>query len=416
MAGNGDDKDDDKTGTDSGLTPAGPGPIQSTGDEGFEIIEVDNDGREISPRAAAPAPARGGREDEDEEDRRLSEEEGGEQPLIRQGAEGGDSQRPRETRSTRNARRREARQRDSQETAILRAEMDDMRRQLTEFQSGTSTRLTELGERNIQNEIARLDGAVAEAETAYKAANSRIVAAMQSADHEAHMEALEARDTALVRKTQLGNEKRQVEKMLSDAKAGQQVRGGEDRGTGGDQRQHGGDPQRQRQQPAAMPARVKALADAFTNEHDWYNPKAGYDDLDSHTVLLLDRAVANDGFDPGTPAYWNELEDRMRERLPHRFQEGGANQQRREERQDARGGQQQPRQAPPRTERRGPPAGSPGDRGPAPSNRPQLKISPARKQAMIDSGSIGTDGRVLDSAKYKRQLSGFAEFDRTNGS
>lgn len=60
-------------------------------------------------------------------------------------------------------------------------------------------------------------------------------------------------------------------------------------------------------------------AKSFMEEHDWYDPKAS--DKDSRKVLQLDRALAAEGWDPRTKAYWNELRERVKEELPHKFDE-----------------------------------------------------------------------------------------------
>lgn len=68
---------------------------------------------------------------------------------------------------------------------------------------------------------------------------------------------------------------------------------------------------------------------SFIDKHKWFKP--GAEDFDSDVTQMLDNQVANEGYDPSTPAYWNELERRMRERLPHRFEA--------DERRERRGGE-----------------------------------------------------------------------------
>lgn len=48
-------------------------------------------------------------------------------------------------------------------------------------------------------------------------------------------------------------------------------------------------------------------------------------------------------------------------------------------------------------------------------DRQVVHISPGRRAALVQQGVIGTDGSVLDAAKYKRVIKGFMEFDRANG-
>lgn len=57
---------------------------------------------------------------------------------------------------------------------------------------------------------------------------------------------------------------------------------------------------------------------AFVNKHkSWYSPNG--DNRDSKVVLAIDTDLYNEGYDPESKEYWEELEDRCKEYLPHRF-------------------------------------------------------------------------------------------------
>lgn len=83
---------------------------------------------------------------------------------------------------------------------------------------------------------------------------------------------------------------------------------------------------RMRRQPAAAPRQesvdpaIAEHAKVFMSRHDWYDP-SGSDEL-SKTVAALDNGVARDGYDPRTPDYWQELEARMRRKLPAHLFDG----------------------------------------------------------------------------------------------
>lgn len=398
------DNDDDKdqgTGTESGLRPVTAPPLQG-GDDDYEIVETDAAGNVINTVAPPAYSADEGR---------LSEEEGGTGPLIPAQGDGGDDQpRERDTRRSRNARQRERRDRNVQENERLRAEMEELRGRLDSFQGTATTRLTELGEAQIQQQIGRLDTNIANADAAYRAAGSKIAQAMSSADNDALVAALEERDAALVNKTQLNNEKTRVSKMLEDARAG-----GGAAPQQGDQRQPRQPAEQRQTAPAPLPTRAQQFVRAFNDQnHDWFNPNPAPDDIDSNTALAVDRAVAAAGFDPSTPDYWAEVDNRLRERLPHLFDGAPANQSQQNGGRQAQQPAPRQQQAQQQPQRRGPPTGGVGDRGPAPSNRTQLKISPARKEAMIQAGAVSSDGTVLDKPKFQRLLKGYADFDRTN--
>lgn len=59
-------------------------------------------------------------------------------------------------------------------------------------------------------------------------------------------------------------------------------------------------------------------ANKWMNENDWYDPEG--DDEDSELVRSIDNRLAKEGFDPNTPEYWEELTDRIHEKLPHKFE------------------------------------------------------------------------------------------------
>lgn len=71
-----------------------------------------------------------------------------------------------------------------------------------------------------------------------------------------------------------------------------------------------------RKNPAISDA-VKTFAKGFSDSHPWYDSTAR--DQDSKVVLAIDTQVMNEGFNPNTQAYWDELSRRVKKYLPHRF-------------------------------------------------------------------------------------------------
>jgi hypothetical protein len=49
----------------------------------------------------------------------------------------------------------------------------------------------------------------------------------------------------------------------------------------------------------------------------WYDP-AGNDE-DSQIAKIIDQRLHKEGWDPNTEEYWDELNDRLQKRLPHRY-------------------------------------------------------------------------------------------------
>lgn len=91
---------------------------------------------------------------------------------------------------------------------------------------------------------------------------------------------------------------------------------------------------RMRQQATARPAPATANQEAapskalqknyaaWTNRNDWFDPELGDDD--SRVAYAIESGMSTEGLDPDDPDYWDELDDRLREKLPHRYEDDGA--------------------------------------------------------------------------------------------
>lgn len=80
--------------------------------------------------------------------------------------------------------------------------------------------------------------------------------------------------------------------------------------------------------PSNTPApEVVSKAKEWATKNSWYSPSA--DDPDSEHVRVIDRQLTRENWDPATPEYWDELTERVKEKLPARFtQRRGGNGQR----------------------------------------------------------------------------------------
>lgn len=72
--------------------------------------------------------------------------------------------------------------------------------------------------------------------------------------------------------------------------------------------------------PAALDERLVSNAQAFMSDHKWYKP--GSNDQDTKITQVIDNALADEGWDPKTPEYWQELRARIKNVLPHRVAGG----------------------------------------------------------------------------------------------
>jgi hypothetical protein len=270
-------------------------------------------------------------------------------------------------------------------------------------------RVLELGEQRIKDQAARLDQQLQDATTEYKSAQQALADAFDSGDKVALAAALDRRDTALLQRTRLQNVKdaaaaRAAETTRdSDVDAGNNRR--ETRETRTDQRR------------PVLPPAVKEYVDEFAEKHDWYDPTAdtrGFvKDRDSRRVLMIDNELFAEGYDPASPEYWEEMETRIREILPHRFrEERSGRDDDGDNRRQANGNGRTNGRAEVAPARRGPMTTGSSERAPA-AGRTQVRLSPDRKNALIEAQILGNDGSVLDKQKFTRVLKQYAEHDRT---
>lgn len=77
-------------------------------------------------------------------------------------------------------------------------------------------------------------------------------------------------------------------------------------------------PQNQAPIKAPDPA-VQHYAAQWMTRNSWYQVNGK--DLDSSVAKQVDQAMADEGWDPKSPEYWEELDNRLQRYLPHRYNE-----------------------------------------------------------------------------------------------
>lgn len=291
------------------------------GEEQPERVEV-----EMSPEEAEQFSDKVAKEVDDEEDDREA---------IRE--------RRRIEKKERKQRREQAINRDKVELDFLRKRNDDLERRLSGVEQKTQKRDISLLEQKIKeanNEVQLLEKVIAKAVTAQ---NGEDVA-----------QALRYRDQAIQKVQQLEVVKKQAEQSAAAS-----------------------------EKPKQVDDISIAYAREFIEENPWYDPKA--QDESSAIVLAIDSSLVKEGFNPQTEDYWDELRDRVRRRLPEKFEKS------------------KPKIE--RSTRGGPQVGSGREHAPT-STRREVYISPERKQALIEAGVW--DDPVLRQKYIKKYM----EYDR----
>lgn len=373
-------------------------------DEPFNIIETDEHFTPVDGQPQRPEP-------------RLNETEDGPRSYVdRQNAATQDEQArqqrwTKKTPAERRAAAREGRDRTLQELQALRRQNEELvawREQIEPQLAGIQPRLNEIDQARVQDQIAQLDRGIQEQTARAAAARRQISEAMISQDGEALNNALEQRDDAVMQTQRLTVQRNMAATgdPLGRPNQGQAPRQGDPRA----QQQPQPQPQAQR---VPLSARAQAMADDFISRHDWLRRADPGDQdwgVERDIVQRLDNEVARQ-YDPAGLEYWEVLEHRMRQYMPHRFNDPAPVER---ERPSNGNGAPQRRVAPP-PERRGPMVA--GSAGGAPQRSGNdVYLSPGRKEALIQSGALNRDGRTVeDPAKFRRTLKQFQDFDRANG-
>ena len=302
-------------------------------EDDIEIVEVDTKGQPIQQAS-----------DEDDEDERLS---GDEQDDARGEPGAQPAPRKRETHQERRERHRKARERDQKEMNFLRNEVSRLGQQVERVNQGT-----------IQNAVQSIDARLSEALAQADQAERIEAAAIKANNGEDAVKARRIREEAIAQARTLQTQRQTI------------------------------------QAPPQVPSYLPQ-AQEFAKDKPWFT--WDQNDQDSRQVLEIDNSVARDGYNPNTPAYWQELNRRVKERLPHKF--GSAESDRQDD--DLDEDVQTTRR------KKGPPVGAGRTHAPETTRR-EVYISPERKQAMIDAGVW--DDPVL----RKKYVKSYQSWDRSN--
>ena len=306
-----------------------------------QLTEKDED--ELIPVETPPeaeAPEADDHDDDDDDDARLADDDGDD--------EDDDDDHPsktaknRERRTKRREIRRLAKERADAELRLLREQNDLLMRRVQAIEGNTLA----------QNENAidqRLNEALQEAYTAEQI----IAKAVEAGNGDDVATAIRLRDEAKARAAQLQGVKHQLQYAKQQAA-----------------------------QPQVDP-RVTNYAKEWLDANPWYDPSGR--DEDSAITKAIDNALAAEGWDPRSEAYWHELTRRVAARVAD--DDSGASR----------------REASPK--RKAPPIGGGREHAPA-STRKEIYVTPERKQAMIDAGVWD------DPVARNRYLKAYQDYDK----
>jgi len=278
-------------------------------------------------------------DDEGAEDARLSEDNEDREELRRK---------RREEKAERAARRKEAIARDKTELNFLRQRNEALEKRMSAVEMSA-----------VANTISNIDSRLNDKIAEVRAAERIMGQAVEAGNGEDVAKALRIRDEAMKQVQQLQVMKHRQSQTANEI----------------------------HQQPQAPDPEIASYAQDWVSRNQWYDPKGKTEE--SKIVLAIDQTLVEEGYNPKSEAYWQELDRRVAKRLPNL--KGGS---------DNDDGNA-------RTGRRGPPVGSTRDHAPS-SSRQQVYISPERKQAMIDAGVWE------DTVLRQRYLKQYAKWDRDN--
>ena len=261
-------------------------PADENGEQGGEKFEYEIEGEEAEEDTQANA------EDSKESDKEVVEDEQKDPPTKQEGddedededAPEGETEEQKRERRRKERHDRKARQKEREETT--KRELAAERRARQELEQ----RLAQLEGRDRSREIAQVDETIKRANNAYDHWKTKLAEAMEQHDGQAAALATEKMVEAREAYSKLTQFKQNYEKS-----------------------------QGSQNKPNLDPVMVNH-AQKFMGEHNWY--KHGGADTDSRIVMQLDQSLAEEGWNPSTPEYWDELRARVKKYLPHRIAGG----------------------------------------------------------------------------------------------
>ena len=136
--------------------------------------------------------------------------------------------------------------------------------------------------------------------------------------------------------------------------------------------------------PNQISADVQRNAESWLKRNSWFDTQAR--DTDSRIAKVVDQELAADGWDPSDSEYWEELDNRLQSRLPHRYTGKGSS----------------------KNKRSSGPTASSRVANETSSKSGTITLSRERVQAIKDAGAWD------DTEKRNKMIRAYASYDRSN--
>ena len=153
-----------------------------------------------------------------------------------------------------------------------------------------ATRLAAVEKRTSGAEIARVNKAIEDAQLRQEYAKSKIQEALEARDGQAMVKAQEMLFESRKQMDQLSGIKNAIVKQASSPASNIKLPNQE----------------------------VQVLATNWMKKNNWYDPNLK--STDSKIARNVDEELTTEGWDPATPEYWDELDNRLQKYLPHRYE------------------------------------------------------------------------------------------------
>ena len=223
-------------------------------------------------------------EHEEEEEQESSEQGSDEQESGEQSSDNDEGDTDDEREAIRERRRQERKHRKEAQ----REREDTLRRELASRDAIINemrSKIDIIERRNTGSELAQIEAGKKQAAQAYQFFKDQIRIAGESGNHAAVADATEK----MIQSQRKFDEFSRVETAFKQRQAA----------------------------PQPLDPRLANHAQDWMSRNNWYDPSG--QDQDSEIAMRIDQRLAQEGWDPTTKEYWQELDSRVKKYLPHRF-------------------------------------------------------------------------------------------------